>query len=143
MNEATELRPSCDLTYGIAASVMRYLGEWEDAVGYADRAARLSPLFTAWYNSIRADAEFIGGNYEAAAEAAEGVVAENEEDVEALLTLAAAQSALGRSRHATAAIDQARHTHPGLSTDSLRGRPYRDESTLDCFIEELKTAGLD
>jgi hypothetical protein len=143
VKEATSLRPSCDLTYGVAASVMRYLGRWEDAVDYADRAATLSPLFASWYHSIRANAEFIGGNYEAAADAAEGVVAENEEDVEALLTLAAAQSALGRSRHATAAIDHARQTRPGLNTETLRHLPYRDESDLDRFIGELKAAGLD
>lgn len=122
---------------------MRYLGKWEDAVGYADRAATLSPLLTGWYLGIKANAEFIGGNYEAAADAAEGVVSENEEDVEALLTLAAAQAALGRSRHATAAIDQARHTRPGLNRSSLMDLPYRDEQDLDGFIEQLKTAGLD
>lgn len=143
VREATDLRPSCDLTYGIAASVMRYLGRWEDAVDYADRAARLSPLFASWYHGIRANAEFLGGNYEAAADAAESVVAENEEDVDALLTLAAAQSALGRTRHATAAIDHARQTRPGLSTETLRDLPYRDESDLNRFIGELKAAGLD
>ncbi|MEN8235811.1 MAG: adenylate/guanylate cyclase domain-containing protein, partial [Actinomycetota bacterium] len=142
VKEATGMRPSCDLTYGIAASVMRYLGRWEDAVDYADRAARLSPLFASWYHSIRASAEFLGGNYEAAADAAEGVVAENEEDVDALLTLAAAQSALGLSRHATAAIDHARRTRPGLNSETLRGLPYRDGSDLDRFIRELEAAGL-
>ena len=76
-------------------------------------------------------------------DAAEGVVSENEEDVQALLTLAAAQSALGRSRHATPAIEQARHTRPGLTTDALKDLPYREESDLDRFIGELKAAGLE
>lgn len=143
VNEATSLRPSCDLTYGVAASVMRYLGRWEDAIEYADRAAQLSPLFASWYHGIRANAEFIGGNYEAAADAAEGVVAENEENLDALLTLAAAQSALGRTRHASAAIDYVRQTRPGLHNEDLRGLPYRDESDLNHFLGELKAAGLD
>ncbi len=143
VHSATALRPSCDLTYGVAASVMRYLGEWDDAVSYADRAARLSPLFATWYRGIKANAEFLDGDYEAAVEAAEGVVAENEEDVDALLTLAAAQSALGRSRHAMAAIDHARQTRPGLNADSLKNLPYRDASDLDRFIDELKSAGLE
>ncbi|MEN8114999.1 MAG: adenylate/guanylate cyclase domain-containing protein [Actinomycetota bacterium] len=143
VKEATNLRPSCDLTYGVAASVMRYLGRWQDAVDYAERAARLSPLFSSWYHGIRANAEFLSGNYEAAADAAEGVVAENEEDVDALLTLAAAQSALGLSRHATAAVDHARRTRPGLSSEALRDLPYRDASDLDRFIGELEAAGLD
>ena len=143
VKQATGARPSCDLTYGIAASVMRYLGRWEDAVDYADRATRLSPLFSSWYDSIRADAEFIGGNYEAAVDAAEGVVAADEEDVDALLTLAAAESALGQDRHAAAALDHARSTQPGLSAEQLRSLPYRDASVLDRFIAELKSAGLE
>jgi adenylate cyclase len=141
--EATQLRPSCDLTYGVAASVMRYLGDWESAVNYAARAAKLSPLFATWYRSITASAELGGGNYEAAADAAEGVVAENEEDVDALLTLAAAQSALGRSRHAAAAIDHARRTRPDLSTDTLKDLPYKESADLDRFIEHLRNAGLE
>jgi len=142
VHEATRLRPSCDITYGVAASVMRYLGDWQAAVGYADRAARLSPLFASWYRNVRANAEFIGGNYEIAADLAEGVVAENEDDLEALLTLAAAQSALGRSRHATAAVEHARKSRPGLTTESLADLPYRDHDDLDRFIGELKSAGL-
>jgi len=139
---ATSLRPSCDITYGVAASVMRYLGDWESAVGYANRAARLSPLFAAWYRNISANAEFMGGNFEVAADLAEGVVAEDEDDLEALLTLAAAQSALGRSRHATAAIGRARESRPELTTASLEDLPYRDHEDLDRFIRELKSAGL-
>lgn len=143
VKSAVGMRPSCDLTYGIAASVMRYLGNWEEAIGYADRATRLSPLFAPWYRSIRADAEFIGEQYESAADGAESLVAQNEQDLNALLTLAAAQSALGRRRHASAAIEQARLTQPGLDSDGLRSLPYRDEADLDRFISALQDAGLD
>jgi adenylate cyclase len=142
VRQATELRPSCDLAYGIAASVMRYLGDWEDAVRYADRAARLSPLFATWYQSVRANAEFIGGNYEVAADVAEGVIAEDEDDLEALLTLAASQSALGRSRHAVAAITHARHTRPGLTAADLEDLPYRERNDLERFLLQLRAAGL-
>jgi adenylate cyclase len=144
VEEATSLRPSCDLTYGVAASVMRYLGKWEEAVDFSDRAARLSPLFTWWYRSIRANAELIGGNYETAADVAEGVVAEDKTDVESLLTLAAAQSALGRARHAAAAVDHLRRTRPGITTDTLRSNlPYRDEAVLAKFLGQLEAAGLE
>lgn len=144
VQQATALRPSCDLSYGVAASVMRYLGHWEEAVEYANRAVLLSPLFASWYESIRANAEFIGGNYEIAADVAEGVVATDEDDVDALLTLAAAQSALGRSRHAAAALDHARQTRPGLDAASLRANlPYRNKDNLTRFIAELEAAGLE
>jgi tetratricopeptide (TPR) repeat protein len=123
---------------------MRYLGETEDAVDYANRAIRLSPLFSNWYESILADAHFIEGNYDEAADIAEGVVAEDGAQLDALLTLAAAQSALGRERHAAAALDQARETRPGLNAEALRREmPYRDEEALARFIEELESSGLE
>lgn len=86
----------------------------------------------------------IGGNYEIAADVAEGVVATDEDDVDALLTLAAAQSAPGRSRHAAAALDHARQTRPGLDAASLRANlPYRNKDNLTRFIAELEAAGLE
>ena len=54
---------------------------------------RIGMFFREALRSIRANAELIGGNYETAADVAEGVVAEDETDVESLLTLAAAESA--------------------------------------------------
>lgn len=139
---AIEGRPSCDLTYGIAASVLRYLGEVDIAMEYAARAIRLSPLFATWYESILASAHLLAGEYSEAAELAESVVAEDETQLEALLTLAAAQAALGRHRSAAAALDHARLSRPDLTVDTLRQEfPYREEILRD-FIERLKLSGL-
>ncbi len=141
---ATAERPSCDVTFGVAASVMRYLGHWEEAVDFADRAIHLSPLLSDWYVTTMANAYFIGKDYEMAADAAEEVVARDEEDVEALLTLAASQAALGRDRHAAAAIHQARKNEPTLNTKYLRqSLPYKDNETLDRFIRNVEKAGLE
>ena len=141
--QATTARPSCDLTYGVAASVLRYLGEIDEAVDYANRAIRLSPLFATWYESTLANAHLLAGQYDEAAELAETVVAEDDNQLEALLTLAAAQTALGRQRHAAAAIDHAKRSRPGLSTEMLRQElPYRDEEALRRFISQLEASGL-
>ncbi len=118
--EATRARPSCDLTYGIAASVLRYLGEADTAAQLATRAIRLSPLFATWYETILASSRLLAGEYAQAAELAESVVAEDDSQLEALLTLAAAQAALGRRRHASAALDQAKQARPDLSLRLLR-----------------------
>jgi adenylate cyclase len=139
---ATEARPSCDLTYGIAASVLRYLGELDMAMEFAGRAIRISPLFATWYEAVLANAHLMAGDYTEAAELAESVVAEDESELEALLTLAAARAALGQERHAAAAIEQARRARPDLSVETLRrDLLYRDEA-LDRFIEQLQTSGL-
>jgi tetratricopeptide (TPR) repeat protein len=142
--KATEERPACDVTFGVAASVMRYLGRWEEAVDMATRAIRLSPSMSGWYRAVLANAYFVGEDYEIAAETAEGVVAGDEENIEALLTLAAAQAALGRARHASAAVKQAQEAAPGLSANRLReDLPYRDDSTKERFVGRLEEAGLD
>jgi adenylate cyclase len=142
--KATRERPACDVTFGVAASVMRYLGRWEEAVDMANRAIRLSPLMSDWYRAVLANAYFVGEDYEFAAETAEGVVAGDEDNVEALLSLAAAQAALGRSRHASAAVKHAQETAPDLSANRLReDLPYRDDSTKERFVGRLEEAGLD
>lgn len=141
--QATTARPSCDLTYGVAASVMRYLGQIDEAVDHANRAIRLSPLFAAWYESTLANAHLLAGDYEEAAELAETLVAEDDNQLEALLTLAAAETALGRRRHAAAAVDQARRARPDLSAEMLRHElPYRDEEALRRFMSQLEASGL-
>jgi TolB-like protein/class 3 adenylate cyclase/Tfp pilus assembly protein PilF len=142
-SQAIAARPSCDLTYGVAASVLRYLGETDEAVEYANRAIRLSPLLATWYESTLANAHLLAGDYDEAAELAESVVAEDDNQFEALLTLAAAQTALGRQRHAAAAIEKARLSRPGLSTEMLRHElPYRDEKDLGRFLSQLEASGL-
>jgi tetratricopeptide (TPR) repeat protein len=131
------------VTFGVAASVMRYLGRWEEAVEMAGRAIQLSPFMSDWYRAVLANAYFVGEDYEIAAETAEGVVAGDEDNLEALLTLAAAQAALGRDRHASAAVKHAQETEPGLSASKLReDLPYRDESTKERFVGRLEDAGL-
>jgi tetratricopeptide (TPR) repeat protein len=141
---ATDVRPSCDVAFGIAASVMRYLGRWEEAIELAGRAMRLSPLLADWYQCVIANAYFVGRDYRMAASTAEGVISEREDHVDALLTLAASQAALGFERHASATLDHARSKRPSLRAAALReDLPYRDESTLERFIEKLEEAGLE
>ncbi len=140
----TNARPSCDVSFGVAASVMRYLGEWEEAVSLASRAIDLSPLMSDWFRSTLANALFIGEDYEGAADVAEGVVAEDDSNTDAMLTLAASQAALGQERHASAAVDHARLSDPRLSTDALReDLPFRADATKERFLTRLGEAGLD
>lgn len=142
--KATAERPSCDVTFGVAASVMRYLGRWQDAVEMGQRASKLSPLLNDWYQSTVANAYFVGGDYELATATAESVVAAEDDETDALLTLAASQAALGHDRHAAAAIRQARELNPRLTTAQLRSRlPFRDEATREAFLARLSDAGLD
>jgi hypothetical protein len=50
---------------------------------------------------------------------------------------------LGHQPHAAAAIDHARRSRPGLTTDMLcHELPYRDEETFRSFISQLEASGL-
>jgi len=78
-----------------------------------------------------------------AVDTAEGVVAGDENNTEALLTLAASQAALGRERHAAAALKHAKETRPSLTAEGLREKlPFQDDSATDRFIDLLEDAGL-
>lgn len=142
--KSTEERPSCDVTFGVAASVMRYLGRWQDAIDMGERAIRLSPLMNDWYRSTVANAYFVGGDYQSAAVEAGTVIADHEEETEALLTLAASEAALGRGRKAAATIHRVRQIDPLLSAEQLESNlPFKDEGTRKAFVDRLKEAGLD
>lgn len=141
--EATAKRPSCDASFGVAGSVMRFLGQWEEAVELAGRAADLSPARNNWYQTVLANSYLVGADHEMAADIAEDVVANDEHMTEALLTLAASQVSLGKDRHASAAIRQAQNGAPGLTTEEVRKRmPFKEATTLEAFIERLSKAGL-
>ncbi|MGA7270302.1 MAG: tetratricopeptide repeat protein [Acidimicrobiia bacterium] len=110
--------------------------------GNVDAELGGSPVSRWWQERRLALVTLLAGEYAQAAELAESVVAEDDSQLEALLTLAAAQAALGRRRHASAALDQAKQARPDLSLRLLRRElPYRDE-VLARFMDQLEASGL-
>jgi class 3 adenylate cyclase/tetratricopeptide (TPR) repeat protein len=137
------VRPTCDVTYAMEASVRRYLGQWDEALVLIDHAMDLSPVTKPWYPTVLASSYYIGERYEDAAATADEVVSYQPGNLEALLILAASQSALGLDRraHATASIIKDRF--PQTRRDEwLDSNPYQDTAFVDRWRSDLERAGL-
>lgn len=112
------VRGTCDATYAVKASVMRYLGEWEEAVLLARQAMSLAPSTPPWYPTVLASAFFVGTSYGAVIDTMEPLMMEGSADAEGMLLLAAAQQGLQMTRNARATLAAFRLRHP--RTDIVR-----------------------
>jgi len=137
-----EMRPTCDVTFGVEASIERYRGNWEAATISAQRAIALSPTPKPWYETTLAGAYYAGNRFQEAADTAEPVAARGG-NLEAGLLLAAAQEALGLHRRASATVEMIRTQFPDARAAELRrSHPFQDPSYVDRWLEHLAAAGM-
>jgi class 3 adenylate cyclase/tetratricopeptide (TPR) repeat protein len=137
------LRPTCDLTWAMAASIRRYLGQWEQAVVLIDQAMGLSPVNKPWYPTVLASSYYVGQKYEQAAAVAEEVLEHQPKNIEALLVLAASQSELGLDRRARATGAMISERFPDADPSQwLASNPYQDDQFVDRWRHDLGRAGL-
>ena len=139
---ALELRPSCDVSAAAVANVLNYMGRSEEAVEYAERAIRLTPIAPTIYPAILASAYYGAGHHEESI-AAHAIIETNPNSMDAWLVLAACESALGNVAAARAAIDEALRLRPGLTLDGyLATQPYSGNEALETLAGRLREAGL-
>ncbi len=137
------LRPTCDATFGVAGSVRRYLGQFDQAIDLTETAMRLTPVNKPWYPTVQACSLFLGGRVEQAATVAEMVLEHQPQNLEALLVLTAAQVELGLDRRARATAALIRERYPSVDVDQwLAGNPYLDAEPVDRWRDDLVTAGV-
>ena len=137
------VRPTCDVTYAMEASVRRYLGQWDEAVVLIDHAMDLSPVTKPWYPTVLASSYYIGERFEEAAATADELVSYQPNNLEALLILAASQAALGLDRRAHATAQVIRDRFPQTRRDEwLDSNPYQDEAFVERWRADLEHAGL-
>ncbi len=137
-------RPTCDITYGLEASVRRYLGQWEKSIDLLDVAMRLTAMNKPWYPTIQACSLYIGNRLQAAASTAESVLEHQPRNLEALMVLAAAQVELGQLRRAKATAALITERFPGVDVGAwLDRRPYQDPELVTRWKRSLAEAGLD
>jgi tetratricopeptide (TPR) repeat protein len=131
------------VTFVVEASVQRYLGAWEAAVEACRRALELASMPQPWHGTVLASAYYVGGRYHEAAEAAEGVLHADPDNLQALLVLAAAQQGLRLPRRARATAANIMHRFPHVRCDDLAAHhPYRDPAILRRWSGHLAAAGL-
>ena len=137
------LRPTCDVTFGVEASIRRYMGQWEQAVDLAQKAMDLTPMVKPWYPTVLASSYYVGQRYEDAAALAERVLEFQPNNMEALLVLAASQSALGLDRRAHVTAEAVKERFPTTSASQwLERTPYQDNEVMERWQRDLAGAGL-
>ncbi|NCF28448.1 MAG: hypothetical protein GWP69_13760 [Gammaproteobacteria bacterium] len=140
---ALNLRPSCDVSAAAVANVLNYIGRSEEAIQFAERAIRLTPIAPTIYPAVLASAYYGAGHFEEAVAAAHAIVEQNRDALDAWLVLAAAESALGNGPAARAAMEEVLQQRPDLTLDGfLATQPYAGNERLEELADRLRSAGL-
>lgn len=142
LDSLQNIRPTCDITYGLEGSLRRYLGQWERAVELLDLAMRLTGINKPWYPTVKASSLFVGGRLAEAAALSEGVLEYQPNNLEALLVLAAAQVEQGLERRARATADLIKERFPLIDVQEwLDETPYQRREIVDRWKGDLTSAG--
>lgn len=140
---ALDLRPSCDVSSAAVANVLNYLGRSEEAIQYAERAIRLTPIAPTIYPAVLASSYYGAGRYEDAIAAAHTIIELNRDAIDAWLVVAAAEVALGNTSASQAAMAEALRVKPDLTLDAyLATQPYAGREGLEELADRLRQAGL-
>ncbi len=142
-NHAVWARPSCNGAYSLKASVLNYLGRSAEAIELARYAVRLTPIYPPMYPAILASAYYGCDRHEEAVAAAKASIDLNEHNVAPYLSLAASNTALGRTEEARWAVKEVVRVTPAFSlTAFAESQPYKDQKVLERLIAQLSSAGL-
>lgn len=136
-------RPSCDAAFTAKAEVLNYLGRPAEAIGLAQFAMRLAPVYPAYYPAVLAAAYYGCGRFEEALDAARISLEADPNNLDALLLTVAANTALGRSGQAQEAARKVLGLKPDFTIESFAvTHPYQDHRRLEEMTFRLQQAGL-
>lgn len=142
VDELEIIRPTCDVTYGLAGSVRRYIGQWEKSIDMLDFAMHLTAVNKPWYPTVKSCSLFMGGKVEQAAATAEMVLEYQPRNLEALLVLAAAQLESGMIRRARATTNTIQDLFPSVDVEAwLEKNPYTSKHFIHRWKSDLESAG--
>lgn len=143
VGKAVLARPSCDLSYAVKAEILIYLGRPSEAIDLAKFAIRLCPLCPSFFQKTLAAAYYGSGRYDAAITAATDALRRDNENLDALLIVAAANAALDRLAEASRTASEIRKRWPDFSLKNhSETQPYRDREILQHKMTMLQKAGL-
>ena len=140
---ATELAPNAAHVNNWMAFILGYCSRAEEALVWARRALRLSPICPIFYLSSLGHAYLLCGRHEEAIAAYKGALARDSEFVRALTGLARTYMRAGREEEARAEARKILEINPRFSLQDYEGRlPYKDPALRDAAIADLRQAGL-
>jgi adenylate cyclase len=143
ISKALELSPNHSLGKAHLGMILTYAGEPEAAINVFKEAMRLSPIYPDWFLSELARAYFLMGRYEEAIEALQRRLQHDPNSGEALILLAASESASGRLDKAKAALDKFLAPRPAYTLGHYAsGEFFKNPEDLNRVLEALRKAGL-
>jgi adenylate cyclase len=143
ISKALELSPNHSLGKAHLGMILTYAGEPEAAINVFKEAMRLSPIYPDWFLSELARAYFLTGHYEQAIEALQRRLQHVPNSGEALILLAASESAAGRLDKAKAALDMFLAPRPAYTLRHYAsGEFFKKPEDLNRVLEALRKAGL-
>jgi TolB-like protein len=141
--EALSRRPSCPLSNGLLAEVMRYCGNPDQAVARIKEAMKLAKIFPPWMIDNLAAALRDNNQVEASISAAKEAVGLFPDDLDVLVTLCCDYDWSSMSTEAETVARQILAADPSFSIARYaESQPYKDKAVLDRIIESLSRAGL-
>jgi TolB-like protein/DNA-binding winged helix-turn-helix (wHTH) protein len=142
-SKALELSPNHSFGKAHLGMILTYAGEPEAAISVFREAMRLSPIYPDWFLSELARAYFLTGKYEQAIEVLNRRLQYDPDSGEALILLAATESAMGRVDKAKAALARFLAPRPAYTLRHYAsGEFFKNPEDLNRVLEALRKAGL-
>ena len=140
---AVELNPNGADAHAHLALMHIHSDETELAIKLLKRAFRLNPIPPTIYYDFLAMAHMNNGKYEKAIELSKKGLRDNPDQIGIHFTLTACYSALNRIEEAHNRVDEILRIDPNFSLKYYsKTLPYKNQETLDKYIEALRKAGL-
>jgi adenylate cyclase len=140
---AVELNPNGAEVHAQLALMHIHSDETELAIKLLKRAFRLNPIPPPHYYDFLAMAHMNNGKYEKAIELSKKGLRDNPDQLGIYFTLTACYSALNRIEEAHNTVDEILRINPNFSLEYYsKTLPYKNQETLDKYIDALRKAGL-
>jgi adenylate cyclase len=141
--DAVKIRPQCANTNALSANILVYCGKPAKAVERVKAAIRHAPAYASWWVEILAAAYRDSDQTDMAIAAAREALQLRPDSANGLALLSSALMSSGSEILAREAASQIRKVDPAYSLKNYaRMHPYRDTSTLESQLAQLRQAGL-
>jgi adenylate cyclase len=143
ISKALDLSPNHPLAKAHLGMILTYGGQPEAAINVFKEAMRLSPIYPDWFLSELARAYFLTGRYDEATDALQQRLQRDPTSGEALILLAASESAAGRMDTARDALGKFLEPRPAYTLSQYAsGEFYKSPDNLKPVLDALRKAGL-
>jgi TolB-like protein len=142
---ALRLNPNFSPARGIYGVALAYCGRWEEGLGAASEALKLSPRdpFAAIYCGVAAYCHYIGRNYDEAIRLSREALRQRSDFPGAHRVLTAAAGMSGREDLAKAGMIELRRAQPNISLAWLESTmPFEHDADREHYLEGFRRAGL-